>query len=222
MQIEEKIFEVADEWLIKEMKREKNMPIMAETETGVWIGTLHFMLKIEPFNTALDNQRIDYRVLENMYSFLGKMGSGKQPDINSFLDQNLPQVPEEELHHFEVNFKEITVDTGNMTGLSSYSARVYTCYDDNYPDCCGLVHCDLDYPIWKLDLKFVTKGSMQAIVGLKDEGETLKERAVIGLMPLRINPPNTVSLIRKQHSKTEKLFDEFYAEKLEKKEDANA
>ena len=220
MKIEEKIFDVGDEWLINHMKSDKNVPVICKNKE--WVGTASFMMKIDEFVYNYgpeDGDIINYQTLEYLHPYLKDLDKEltQKPDAGKVIKDGLNGINEDNYKQFEVEFTDIVVNIEGKFG-DKYTARVYTCYDDYYTDACGLIDVDFDYPLSKLEgLTYITAGCNKSIIGLKKSEGTLKDRAVLALMPLDYEPPEVKKAMREQYERIENLFDGFYADDLKVK-----
>lgn len=220
MKIEEKIFDIADEWLINHMKSDENVPVIGANKR--WVGTVNFMMKIDEFayNYGPEEEDIfNYQTLEHLHPYLKDLDKEltQKPDVEKVIKDGLVGINKDNYKQFEVKFTDIVVSLENEF-KEKYTAKVYTCFDDYYTDACGLIDVDFDYPLSKLEeLNFISGGYRKPIIGLKKCGGPLENRAVLALMPLDYKPHEVKKAMREQHKKIKKLFDGFYADELKLK-----
>ena len=220
MDIEERLFDVADEWLVDYMQRNENTPVIGQNKK--WLGTIEFMIKIDEFVNkygANDEEIINYQVLENLRPELKELNKllSQKPDADKMIKYALTGITKDNYKDFEIDFKDIIVSDQYGSAV-----RIYTCFDDYYTDPCGVISVDFDYPISQLkNLIYITGGCKKPIIGLEKGDGKLKDRAVLAVMPLDHKPHAVKRAIRKQYKSTKKLFDSFYADELKRKENDN-
>lgn len=139
-------------------------------ESGVWFGNLYALIKVEPFLED-DIFPVNYDFLEGEFPHL-KEKPIMDIKFNSWFDKIAPKKVEGN----EIKFTNIVLSLENDIG------RVY-----KYKRKFRLLPIELDFLSYKLKdkIKFISRGNGKGkdIIGLKPEKGSIKDRAVIVVMP---------------------------------------
>ena len=168
------IFNIAEVHAQKIGKEDFYVYPICEMESGVWFGSVFAMIKVEPFKDWND-MKLDYRNIESQFTFLKKETNGVNMD--EWFKLNAP----DEILRNKVEFSEVIVSVAGNIDINI--GRIYKINNQ-----LGVVSLEHDYLSYGLDksLVFVAKEPGKPIIGLKPGKGSIKDRAVITLMPLRI------------------------------------
>lgn len=191
--MESKLFDVAENHAIEILKKENRnykYPVF-ELESGTWFGSIYALIKVEPYND-FDEIRNNFERLENMYPSL-KEKKEIRDDFNQWFDSLSP----EKIQGNEIEFTDLLLQvTNNM--LATQIGRVY-----KYKNELGMVSPNFDYLSYNLknSLKYISKGVKKPIIGLKPglKDKTIKERAVVVVMPLDYDQKEINESIKETH-----------------------
>ena len=170
-----KLFDVAEQHAIEILKKGDvpNLPVF-ETESGTWFGNMYALVKVEPY-TDFDGIRTNFEILENMYPDL-KEKKDVRDDFNEWFDSFAPG----QVEGNEIEYTDLVLQIDSIFG--SQIGRVY-----KHKNELGVISPEFDYLGYDLNgLTYISKGVREPIIGLKpgSEDKTIKERAVVVMMPL--------------------------------------
>ena len=176
-----KLFDVAEQHATEILKNEKQIsqyPVqypVFKLESGTWFGNIYAVVKVEPC-TEFDGVRTNFEILENMYPDLREKKEVRN-DFDEWFDSFAP----EQVEGNEIEYTDLVLQIDSIFG--SQIGRVY-----KHKNELGMISPSFDYLSYNLknSLNYISKGVQKPIIGLKPglKDKTIKERAVIVIMPL--------------------------------------